>query len=396
MVTDRNGMRHEPRGIPTGGQYAGGDSGHGVVDDLPALPPADMPREADWPRKILGMDYTEDDLKAALDEHAELMAEGENVDEITHIRFAGLERIQLFYRGDVEGEEHGEYVTKSQLKDVISRRREQGFDLIPDRWTPKDYQEAEKHLEAVRDQLTAMSENNRRTRAIAPYEQCVQVNEYGDYITMEQFEKAFPTDLAKARYKAWENQYEYSHWFEGMYMDSIDDPVRLDQLEKSSELWDSDSNEGCYETECTWGDDGDYWMEDRGGENPRTALFEKGSESDVEAEYPGSREIRIQGENIIGRAIKNRPDLVGFKDKRYEGNRMGWRSDKYVTSRVVLLEYDRKHGSFVVTTRDATLPGVDPTGKIRVHRAGDHDGDLKQALKAASEDMVGRLTADVW
>lgn len=316
MVTDSKGRLHEPKGIPTGGQYAGGNTGHGVTDDLPPVP----------------------GTMGAVPE---------------------------------------------------------GVDLIPDGWSPRDYGEAERHLEAVRDRLTMMSEENKRTRAIAPYEQCVQVNEYGDYVTMEQFERAFPTDLAKARYKAWENQYEYSHWFEEMYMDSLDDPARLDQLEKSSELWDSDSNEGCYETECTWGDDGDYWLEDKGGENPRTALFEKGSAPDIEAKYPGSEEIRIQGENIIGKAIKNRPDLIGREDKRYWGNRMSWKSTK-LKGRTVLLEYARSRGFFKVTTKGATVPGEDPTDETTIYRADDHNGDLRQALAAASENMVGRLTTDVW
>lgn len=38
MVTDAQGRLHEPKGIPTGGQYAAGSTGHGVTDDLPAMP----------------------------------------------------------------------------------------------------------------------------------------------------------------------------------------------------------------------------------------------------------------------------------------------------------------------------------------------------------------------
>lgn len=38
MVMDGKGRLHEPKGIPTGGQYASGDTGHGVTDDLPAIP----------------------------------------------------------------------------------------------------------------------------------------------------------------------------------------------------------------------------------------------------------------------------------------------------------------------------------------------------------------------
>lgn len=41
MVMDKNGRLHEPQGIPTGGQYASGGSGHGITSDLPAPPTAD-------------------------------------------------------------------------------------------------------------------------------------------------------------------------------------------------------------------------------------------------------------------------------------------------------------------------------------------------------------------
>lgn len=38
MAVDAQGRSHEPKGIPTGGQYARGSTGHGMVDDLPDLP----------------------------------------------------------------------------------------------------------------------------------------------------------------------------------------------------------------------------------------------------------------------------------------------------------------------------------------------------------------------
>lgn len=38
MAIDAQGRMHEPKGIPTGGQYAGGNTGHGVTDDLPVIP----------------------------------------------------------------------------------------------------------------------------------------------------------------------------------------------------------------------------------------------------------------------------------------------------------------------------------------------------------------------
>lgn len=38
MVVDSKGRLHEPQGIPTGGRYASGSSGHGMTDDLPAPP----------------------------------------------------------------------------------------------------------------------------------------------------------------------------------------------------------------------------------------------------------------------------------------------------------------------------------------------------------------------
>lgn len=38
MVTDSRGRLHEPKGVPTGGRFASGNSGSGVTDDLPAPP----------------------------------------------------------------------------------------------------------------------------------------------------------------------------------------------------------------------------------------------------------------------------------------------------------------------------------------------------------------------
>lgn len=38
MVMDSKGRLHEPQGIPTGGQYAKGSTGHGMTDDLPLNP----------------------------------------------------------------------------------------------------------------------------------------------------------------------------------------------------------------------------------------------------------------------------------------------------------------------------------------------------------------------
>lgn len=51
MVRDARGRLHEPKGIPTGGQYASGGNGHGVTDDLPPLPGMEEPAAPPEPRE---------------------------------------------------------------------------------------------------------------------------------------------------------------------------------------------------------------------------------------------------------------------------------------------------------------------------------------------------------
>lgn len=133
--------------------------------------------------------------------------------------------------------------------------------LVPDDWQPRSYGELEQRMAETQDALVEVSDYNRLNCLIPPDWTCMQVRDHGDCLTDEQFNELLPSDLAKARYKAWCNQSdEYDPPRQRQMLEAWNDPEKLNTLSEYNELWADDTTQwGCYDTTCPWGtEDGDY------------------------------------------------------------------------------------------------------------------------------------------
>ena len=97
-------------------------------------------------------------------------------------------------------------------------------------------------------------------RRALPYDTVMQVGEYGDFITVDDYRRRLPTRLDRARYEAWENSPGGDDDYDARLLKAWNDPDALESLSADSPLWNMDVNDGAYETEMEldWQDDCGY------------------------------------------------------------------------------------------------------------------------------------------
>lgn len=97
-------------------------------------------------------------------------------------------------------------------------------------------------------------------RRVLPYDTVMQVGEYGDFITIDDYRRRLPTRLDRARYEAWENSPGGDDDYDARLLKAWNNPDALESLSADSPLWNMDVNDGAYETEMEldWVDDCGY------------------------------------------------------------------------------------------------------------------------------------------
>lgn len=225
-------------------------------------------------------------------------------------------------------------------------------------------------------------------RRVLPYDTVMQVGEYGDFITVDDYRRRLPTRLDRARYEAWENSPGGDDDYDARLLKAWNDPDALESLSADSPLWNMDVNDGAYETEMEldWVDDCGYGCDPTGALiGPGVADMGSGARSDAAG---------------AARALSYGPlkdVLRGRADMRMDACRGGGvllrsKSLKGRGARVALLGPD----SLTVSNRAAANGHRGATYHLlddAYYSANDY-GSMKAAERAAARDAASRLDPD--
>ena len=206
-------------------------------------------------------------------------------------------------------------------------------------------------------------------RRVLPYDTVMQVGEYGDFITVDDYRRRLPTRLDRARYEAWENSPGGDDDYDARLLKAWNDPDALESLSADSPLWDMDVNDGAYETEMEldWEDDCGY------GCDPIRSLADGRLEKeDPYSLSPTAADIRTFAYGPLKDFLRARPD-VGM-DASPDGG-------------VILRSGGRDARVSFGVQGDVTVDGVG-------HYAITEYGSTKAAAEAAMRDTAAMLAPD--